>query len=784
MNNLKIYQIKKYNLKKDKYIEKCGNIIYLCNKLEKNKSYHLMYTNEEKCIIFGDIDHIKSKNVFQNILTKLCIYFNINNTDISYTLSKKQDEFSYHFSIPKYFTFVKKLKEIITHFKNKYSDITEYIDLSIYNNNSLFRLPNQSNENKQFIHNIEYGLMQDFIITYIPINSEEYIYNNIPDIPDIFNNIPNNIISNNTFNISEEQLKLFNMLNISHFDDRTKWINIGCLVYSLYDIDGYFLFLELSKKSKKFVSEYDVEITYNSFNKKMFTIATLHYYAKIDNPEEYNKLIKKKIIKKNDNDIIEISNRYLLDINDNLNNNDDILVKNINDFFKNDEIKSLNIKSPYDTGKTQLLKKIITKFNPKRILFVSYRISLTNDLLLNFSQFKVKSYLNNDYNADRLIIQLESLTKINNNQECFIDENTTSIPSYDLVIIDEIESVLNQFSSTTFNGSGLHTFNYLEQIIYNSKKLITLDGDLNDRAYTFINNFGKSLNIVNNIKINQRIYNVITDDNLFLDQIFSDLDNNKKIVIVSQSRRKVEDYTKIIKEKYEELTVLSYTSLTNDFDKMNLDVNKHWKLCDVLIYSPTIESGVNFDIIHFDKMYGILCNQSTSQRSYLRMLARIRKLNNNEITILSDKMFKLNEINNYINYDDELVAIKLVNSFKMEIEYKIINNQRVKICKYDNYTINYLHNKVESSNKASYYFLSKFKELVEEKGHIFNYNDKKDEEIEIYEKETNELYNEINNARLINYTKYCDIEQQKKIINVLEMIKYYLFVFITLINYH
>ena len=84
------------------------------------------------------------------------------------------------------------------------------------------------------------------------------------------------------------------------------------------------------------------------------------------------------------------------------------------------------------------------------------------------------------------------------------------------------------------------------------------------------------------------------------------MDNNKKIVIVSQSRRKVEDYTKIIKEKYEELTVLSYTSLTNDFDKMNLDVNKHWKMADILIYSPTIESGVNFDIIHFDKMYGIL----------------------------------------------------------------------------------------------------------------------------------------------------------------------------------
>ena len=84
---------------------------------------------------------------------------------------------------------------------------------------------------------------------------------------------------------------------------------------------------------------------------------------------------------------IKIDSRYLLDEHKLL-NDDTILVKSIDTFLNDPVLKSLNIRSPYDTGKTQLLKQILTTYNPQRVLWVSYRLTLSYDLFSNFSPFQ------------------------------------------------------------------------------------------------------------------------------------------------------------------------------------------------------------------------------------------------------------------------------------------------------------------------------------------------------------------------------------------------------------
>ena len=133
-------------------------------------------------------------------------------------------------------------------------------------------------------------------------------------------------------------------------------------------------------------------------------------------------------------------------------------------------IKTFSLKSPYDTGKTQMIKRILDKTKYKRILWVSYRISLTNDIHSNFKDYGFKNYQNDNINkSDKLIIQLESLYKLDNNN--FKDSEYSDVPIYDLVIIDEIESILNHFSSSTIKDS-YNTYEYLQEIITNSGKLI------------------------------------------------------------------------------------------------------------------------------------------------------------------------------------------------------------------------------------------------------------------------------------------------------------------------
>jgi hypothetical protein len=95
---------------------------------------------------------------------------------------------------------------------------------------------------------------------------------------------------------------------------------------------------------------------------------------------------------------------------------------------------------------------------------------------------------------------------------------------------------------------------------------------------------------------------------------------------------------------------------------------------------------------------------------------RIRKTTDNEYIILNDRIFKLNKVNNYITFDDTKEAIKELSGFKTTTIYKTIQNKRVKIIDFDDYTNNFIYNKVEEYNKQPFYFLAKLKGLVEKKG--------------------------------------------------------------------
>jgi hypothetical protein len=536
---------------------------------------------------------------------------------------------------------------------------------------------------------------------------------------------------------------------------------------------SYDIFLNLSRKSIHFQNDEYILDKWKTIKYKIYTIRTLNAWAKFDNPKEYNRLFKdenNKLLV----DPIYINYRYLLDVNI----VDNLLVSKTNEFFNDDKYKSLNICSPYNTGMTLYIKNVLDQFKPERILWVSYRVSLTNDIKFNFQSYGFQSYLTGNYKADKLIIQLESLHKLDGNYE-FIDEGN-GVPSYDLVIIDEIESILSQFNSPTFKMESREIFIYLQEIINNSKKLITLDGDISNRTYNFISNFGESINIVNLCKFDKKIFNIVDDTSYFENKIIESIDANLKIAIVSQSRKKAEDIGNMLLKKYPTKKIMVYTSLTDDILKMQLDnVNDVWIKADILIYSPTIEAGVNFDIPHFNKVFGILSNNSTSQRSFLQMMNRIRKITDNEHIILNDNIFKMNEIKNYVTFYDAKEAVKELNGFKMSTVYKTIDNKRVKIVDFDDYTNNYIYNKVEEYNKLPYYFLPILKGMVEHKGHEFKYNisdvitsnvtkqDKNnDDDNDLLKGKTvNELYDELLSCKLIKaleYGKLCRYKEQNK----------------------
>ena len=261
----------------------------------------------------------------------------------------------------------------------------------------------------------------------------------------------------------------------------------------------------------------------------------------------------------------------------------------------------------------------------------------------------------------------------------------------------------------------------------------------------------------------QKTYNIVNDRNEYINNIITDLNDNKNIAIISQSRTECNNFYNLLTDKFKNKVIKVYTSFTDDIEKQK-DVNIEWK-CDCLIYSPTIEAGVSFDHNnHFDKIYGILCNNTTSQRSYMQMLSRIRKVKSNIITILNDKIFKIREYQiNYYNYDDISEEIRLYKIFEMKSEYVKKNDKLFKVNTFDEYTKNHIYNMIEQKNKESYYFLNKLKQIIESKNGIFNFIEKTEiKDIIKFDKPTNKLYELIINSEDITHDQYIQIENSKK----------------------
>ena len=82
-------------------------------------------------------------------------------------------------------------------------------------------------------------------------------------------------------------------------------------------------------------------------------------------------------------------------------------------------------------------------------------------------------------------------------------------------------------------------------------------------------------------------------------------------------------------------TDLNYKVICHNGIEKNNDVLKNykneWSNCHILLYSPTIEAGVDYDKEYFNTCMGYMSNNSTSARAFSQMLHRVRHTTENEI---------------------------------------------------------------------------------------------------------------------------------------------------------
>ena len=90
----------------------------------------------------------------------------------------------------------------------------------------------------------------------------------------------------------------------------------------------------------------------------------------------------------------------------------------------------------------------------------------------NYKHLNFKSYLDNDYDADRLIVQIESLQKLSNND--FIDEYTEQIKKYDLIILGSAVRAPSPGSGSMNRDNDVSRYDFLSVYLHRHKSIFLL----------------------------------------------------------------------------------------------------------------------------------------------------------------------------------------------------------------------------------------------------------------------------------------------------------------------
>ena len=247
---------------------------------------------------------------------------------------------------------------------------------------------------------------------------------------------------------------------------------------------------------------------WNTFNVSMFNINSLYKWAKEDDIAMYDKVVptlnrtKDISVDEVEYDHVDIDADYLTVKEGHDASLSQKRFRKCVTSFVRDDVKTLIIRSRYGSGKTTFLQRLL-QGHPEytRVLFITYRQSLARDIMRNFKQLGFKNYLDayddpSVWNNPRLIVQLDSLMNVMVKNDRFMGEDVFDA-HYDLIVLDEVESLLNHFDEETMNGKEIMIYDFFDKLITASSKVICLDGDVSDRCLQFITSYGNYINVVN-----------------------------------------------------------------------------------------------------------------------------------------------------------------------------------------------------------------------------------------------------------------------------------------------
>ena len=494
--------------------------------------------------------------------------------------------------------------------------------------------------------------------------------------------VTENITDFKTINTDDKKsliVSLANILNIDRIDNYSNWIS---LIYMFKNFDMYQEIIDLSKKSTKF-DDNSIKCIDKIFKNKTMrrdskpiTLGSLIDWAKSDNIEMTNKIFAKYFLSlKLDINTIEDIVQSRFKINTDFIENSKYISDNVVDFFKNkinnnvDDKLAFVIQSGTGTGKTTAINKLndfLLKSNPNyTILSIVTRRSMCACHITAFTSKTCvfNSYLDESYDTlDYFISSLENLTRISD--------------TYDIIILDEINSLINYFYSNTLEHKRANCISILLKLLNKSKIILACDANITDLVFSFFNqikikflyyknSFMNKQDIPLNIYYSQ-IYNYDLALYSFCDEfIKNDIINNKSVLIFTDSKTitdNIKDYLFKFNQNHDYFRVYNKDegTLKDLIDINNIGINR------AIIANSKILYGIDIKI-PYDKIFVIyksVCSDGLDSFCMIQQMNRARDTNSINMLVLDPRANYY--FNTFISYDEnKILQQKYINGYSI-----------------------------------------------------------------------------------------------------------------------
>jgi hypothetical protein len=550
---------------------------------------------------------------------------------------------------------------------------------------------------------------------------------------------------------------------------------------------------EISKKAKNYSAKAVNSILKSPAKGKLYTIGSLLYWSKMDNPEKHNKI-------RQQNDMCKLTTKQLTcDHKDNFEKYADEVYEN--EFVNELDLENFDtfiIKAATGTGKTERIISSINKLvkgkKADRITLLASRILLainihgrfqeplhgsTKPLNLGMKLYcdvekkseNLKKYKRLIQTPDSLIHMIKPSHTVNYKEsECLNEDgyledayNDIHLDIPDILFVDEIESLLEYVcTSSTLQKNRKEIFTILNSYIANAKYVFLVDSNVTMTVCDYIKKLRKHKNvnvIFNKKKTNDSTYYLTYDEVYWTNTIKSCLKRNEKVFIGSDSKKQT-DY---LLNTLNAAKIKVYNCDTDDKSRNALAlVNEEWKKYDVVICSPTILYGVDFNVQHFDTVFGYYTKTINASAIY-QQLNRVRKIKSKTCYVYVQD-FRLANVHPMPTTLKEIgqFYFKYKNEFQKELSNLAIDYTKLfTLNEEDLFTRLYLHFQAET-NRCHNAFQDRLTKYITEFGGkliALQNSSHKGDINKFYEKKKliNNTIDEQNNKLLVEASKFIDV---------------------------